>query len=155
MARKTANRIIVIRGNAKKRTQNVNQLLLNIGGVLGSIDEAAASAAHDAASRILLETLPFVPMSRVPNRAGALRASGHVVVLTKGKSKKDRKLQAEVTFGDATVDYAAFVHEDKPRGVVKNYTTPGTGNKYLVKGAAKAAPAIIKIFANEMKSAGL
>lgn len=84
----------------------------------GASDDAL-NAAKDAADLLLERALPLTPMD-----TGALRESGRTEVERKGN-----KITAKVIFGnEETIDYAAVVHEDMQP---KNWTTEGTGPKYL------------------------
>ena len=65
--------------------------------------------------------------SKPPNM-GALKASG-----AWEKAKREGKVYiTKLTYGDADVDYAFFVHENMPSKVPnKQYSTDGTGAYYL------------------------
>lgn len=64
----------------------------------------------------------------VPEDDGDLRLSAQITP----PEKKGNTYSSLVTYGNDTVNYAYFVHENMPQAYPdKNYTRPGSGPKYL------------------------
>lgn len=81
---------------------------------------SAKKIRHNVANDILLEATDKVPLDK-----GILRRSGHT---------EDFTNESIVAFGGMASQYAIYQHEGMRAGggyVVKKYTTPGTGRKYL------------------------
>ena len=76
---------------------------------------AAMSAVYLEANNIMADAI-----EKAPKDIGTLRSSGYVT-LPEGDPI------VEMGFGGPAADYAVTVHEE----LFKNYTTPGTGPKYL------------------------
>jgi len=106
--------------------------------------KSAKRAARESGELILKNTLPFVP-----KKSGDLRATGRYEV----KKSKRGRIVAEVSFGDPPdVDYAYYVHENKPNPPdTKDYTTPGTGPFFLKRGAEASKQKMDQIFAENMR----
>jgi len=79
-----------------------------------------------------------------PEEWGALRGSGTVKPLNGGKTQ-------EIAYGGAAAPYALVQHE-APGGW--NYTTPGTGPKYLETPLRENADKVLKLL-NEATKRGL
>lgn len=119
----------------RKKTLNVARLKQSF----EALSEDALEAAKEAGDLILQTALPLTPMD-----TGALRDSGRVTV--EGTAKN---ITVKVTFGDdAEVPYAAIVHEDMERP--QNYTTPGTGAKYLEIAVDQCSHEIEELFAQRV-----
>lgn len=81
---------------------------------------SAKKIRHDVANDILLEAT-----DRVPLKDGTLRSSGHT---------EDFTNESIVAYGGMASQYAIYQHEGMRSDgshVVQNYTTPGTGRKFL------------------------
>lgn len=76
---------------------------------------AAKAAVYLEANNVMAEALPLTPKDY-----GALRSSGYVTM------PEDTPV-VEMGFGGPAADYAVVMHEDPKM----NYTTAGTGTKYL------------------------
>lgn len=116
----------------------------NLEQALGRVKQVNQDAAHEVGDIILKNTLPKVPMD-----SGDLRETGRVEV---GESSKGNAT-VRVLFGNEKVDYAMYVHEDKPSNVEKKYTTAGTGPHYLQHGAAESMPEIEAMLRMRLKAA--
>lgn len=75
----------------------------------------------------------------VPEDDGDLRLSAQMTP----PEKKGNTYSSVLTYGNDTVNYAYFVHENMPQAYPeKNYTRPGSGPKYLER-------AVDEMFTNE------
>lgn len=83
------------------------------------------------ASEILTATEPLVPLL-----TGALRGTGRI----KGPFRQGNKSSIFIAYGNQTVTYAHTRHEIEAR----QYTTPGTGIKYLTGPFQKFKPGMPK-----------
>lgn len=105
----------------------------------------AEEAAEQSGETILKNTLPVTPKD-----TGELRRSGRAEV----KESKRGNVVAEVSFGNNTVDYAYYVHENLPNPpATKNYTTQGTGPYFLINGVNKSKQKLDRIFNAKMSQA--
>lgn len=81
----------------------------------------------DNALNNMAETTLSRARMTVPRKTGRLSESGRVV--------SDKKLEKKVVFGSSDIKYAGYQERgmaiDGSR-VVRNYTTPGTGSRYLL-----------------------
>lgn len=81
----------------------------------------------DNALNNMAETTLSRARMTVPRKTGRLSESGRVV--------SDRQLEKKVVFGNSDIRYAGYQERgmalDGSR-VVRNYTTPGTGSRYLL-----------------------
>ena len=110
------------------------------------IRDATEDQIWDAAE-LSAEYLHAVTNQFVPKKTGALRETGQTTVY---KNKKGN-IVFELSYGDPAsgVDYAMYVHENKPTPpAAKNYTTPGTGPYYLINGWNAAKDNIQDIWEN-------
>ena len=85
--------------------------------------KVAESVAEELADQVFA-----ISQQQVPYDEGDLYDSGMVERTEKGYEVSYGK---GMTNDEGGMSYAFFVHEDMPTGVTKNYTTPGTGPKYL------------------------
>lgn len=81
----------------------------------------------DNALNNMAETTLSRARMTVPRKTGKLSESGRVV--------SDKQLEKKVVFGNSDIKYAGYQERgmaiDGSR-VVRNYTTPGTGSRYLL-----------------------
>lgn len=81
----------------------------------------------DNALNNMAETTLSRARMTVPRKTGRLSESGRVV--------SDKQLEKKVVFGNSDIKYAGYQERgmalDGSR-VVRNYTTPGTGSRYLL-----------------------
>lgn len=85
--------------------------------------KVSESVAEELADQIFT-----ISQQQVPYDEGDLYDSGTV---ERTKNGYEISYGKGMTNDEGGMSYAFFVHEDRPRGVAKNYTTPGTGPKYL------------------------
>ena len=100
---------IPVRGNALNTEAYMKVFKTNLEIALNSMGEAILSRARVT----------------VPYKSGELSASGRV---------EGQGLEREVIFGSGSVPYAAYQERGMRADgshVVRNYTTPGTGKRYL------------------------
>lgn len=95
-------------------------------------DKICEMAVRDVAEQVLEQALEWVPRD-----TGALADSGRVEYV----EKRGNAWVTNIVFGDSSVNYAFFVENDIPTGVVKNYTTPGTGAFFLTRAGDNIATA--------------
>lgn len=96
------------------------------------------------AELLLAKAIPYTPM-----RYGPLRASGRA----QGPFRAGRNVSyALAGFGGPAVDYALYVHEMPD---TYNFTTPGTGPKYMEKGVKDWMPGFSARVANCLRGGSM
>lgn len=86
------------------------------------LDRQRKKAVRDVAEDLLMKSQDLVPLD-----IGTLQMSGHTEHLPE---------ESIVAYGGSGANYAAYQHEGQRRDgshVVRKYTTPGRGRKYLEK----------------------
>jgi hypothetical protein len=120
----------------QRKPLNVAALQAKFDGMANDVLETAQKAGE-----LILETA--LPMT--PEKSGALRESGRVEV------EPGKTIKVHVIFGnDESIDYAAIIHEDLENK--KNFTTPGTGPKYLENAVDQCAAEVQDMFAKDFES---
>lgn len=98
----------------------------------------AMAALYEEGHKVIEVTIPITPMLD-----GFLRQSAFVDL-------EPRPFTVEVGFGGFAAKYALAVHEMGTDGTKINWTEPGTGNKYLERGANKAAKGMTNRIARQV-----
>lgn len=106
-------------------TKELSALLNQLGA---SAPRAMGQCLRREGERLLKISVPMTPL-----RYGPLRASGRV----DGPNFSGHNVWVTVGYGGPAVDYALFVHEMPD---TYNFTTPGTGPKYLENAAKEWLP---------------
>jgi len=101
------------------RTVSLDDFAAELRKETASAIRAIEGAVHDVAQQLIADSI-----REVPKDLGALRSSNFV---TRPK-RTGGTVSLKVGFGGMAASYALFVHE-MPEGT--NWTTPGTGPKYL------------------------
>jgi len=136
---------IFARGTANRRSKAgaiQGMVVSNLKEKMDQAKQVSHDTAEEAGYMILRNSLKYTPMD-----TGALRDSGEVNSGTTATGNT----KVEITFGSQDVDYAVFVHEDMPRDRPKSYTTPGTGPKFLQKGASESVDAIDSLIKSRLR----
>ena len=102
--------------------------------------EVVKDAVEEACNVVLKDAI-----NKCPKKTGALAASGKTDVEIHGLV-----VTGTVTFGDEDAPYALFAHEKIEADI--DWTTPGTGPKYLENAAIEKDQEVQKIVGNAMLS---
>lgn len=95
----------------------LEDVLRNFDNVIRKEVDAVEKAIYEVGADLKTESVEITPFD-----SGDLRKSAKLEMKREGN-----RIYAEVSFGDATVDYALKLHEEK----AKLYSEPGTSWKYL------------------------
>lgn len=95
--------------------KGIEKFVKNLEKIAERAQDAARAAVYLEANNIMADAVPGTP-----KKTGALRSSAYVTL-------PDENAQVEIGFGGPAADYAMVVHEK----MFENYTTDGTGPKYL------------------------
>jgi len=106
---------------------NLGIILDNVADIPDKVEmESVRALARVVRTALKDDIIPVTPMSPPDSgTSGNLRRSGKVRV-----ERNNYKVDGIISFGNAEVNYASYVHE-MPDST--NWTTPGTGNKYVEK----------------------
>jgi len=115
----------------------ISSVLKNFDKLIDNIEKRTKKAIYECSADLLSESNRETPID-----SGDLRKSGKVTIAEDSKGPVGK-----VSYGDATVDYAAKVHEIK----AKNYTEAGTGWKYLEKSLKRKAMIYKNYIQSEIK----
>jgi hypothetical protein len=134
------------------RVEGIGQQRASLAKIIARFPKQARAALQRQAERIMTDSKEhYVPVDNSP-----LKNSGHVSMQT------GNRLVAELSFGGAAGAYALAVHEHPSsfsppswQGKTINWTTPGTGAKYLEKPLMRAVPTLARDIATDLNLEGM
>tara|TARA_Y100001963_G_scaffold145978_1_gene220321 strand:+ start:165 stop:569 length:405 start_codon:yes stop_codon:yes gene_type:complete len=110
----------------------------------GDFDKAVAAALYAEGTRVIA-----LAIRKTPKRTGNLRDSNYIKGMHTGDNRRKRSVL--VGFGGIAAPYALAVHEMGVNGEKIAWTTPGTGNRYLMNAVKEREPKMPEAIANDIE----